>query len=110
MRRQAALSLIVVALFVTTAQAGAEEGEKKVSISQVPAKVKAAILKEVGEGKLVDIGELTDGDRKRYEIEMVLGGKEFDVLFSSDGKVLSKTFEGLKATGTGFGVAWTLAT
>jgi len=97
MRRLAALSVIVVALFVTAAQAGAEEGEKKVSISQVPAKVKAAILKEVGEGKLVDIGELTDGDSKRYEIEMVLGGKEFDVLFSSDGKVLSKTFEGLKA-------------
>ena len=75
----------------------AQEGEKKVSISQVPAKVKAAILKEVGDGKLVDIGESTKGENKLYEIEMVLGGKEFDVLFSSDGKVLKTTFEGPKA-------------
>ena len=45
----------------------------------------------------VDIGESTKGENKLYEIEMVLGGKEFDVLFSSDGKVLKTTFEGPKA-------------
>ena len=71
-------------------------GEVKVSIDQVPAKVRAAILKAVGDGRLVDIGEFTDGDVKTYEIEMVVDGKEYDVLFSSDGEILRRTFEGYK--------------
>ena len=74
----------------------AQEGEVKVSIEQVPAAVKAAILKEVGQGRLVDIGVFTRGGTKTYEIEMVQDGKEFDVLFAADGKVLKKTFEGYK--------------
>jgi hypothetical protein len=68
--------------------------EKKVSIDRVPAKVKAAILAEVGTGKLVDIGEITTpGGKTFYEIEMWIGGKEYDVLFSADGKVLKKEVE-----------------
>ena len=90
-----ALSVIILTISLFTALA--QEGEKKVGIDQVPAEVKAAILKEVGEGKLVDIGEFTEGQKKLYEIEMVVDGKEFDVLFSSEGKVLKKTFEGVKA-------------
>lgn len=85
--------LILTASFVP---AWAESGEKKVTIDQVPAKVKAAIIKRVGNGELVDIGQFTENGKKLYEIEMVAGGKEFDVLFSSDGKVLKETFEGLK--------------
>ncbi|MFQ6036713.1 MAG: PepSY-like domain-containing protein [Sedimentisphaerales bacterium] len=91
------VALSVIILTVSLVPTSAQEGEKKVSIDQVPAEVKAAILKQVGDGKLVDIGEFTKGEKKLYEIEMVVGGKEFDVLFSSDGKVLRKTFEGLKA-------------
>lgn len=90
-----ALSVIILTISLFTALA--QEGEKKVGIDQVPAEVKAAILKEVGDGKLVDIGEFTEGQKKLYEIEMVVDGKEFDVLFSSEGKVLKKTFEGVKA-------------
>ena len=91
---------VVFSIFVLTffaAVAPAQGGEQKVSIDQVPAKVRAAILKEVGAGRLVDIGQFTDGAKKTYEIEMVVDGKEFDVLFSSDGEVLKKTFEGDKA-------------
>jgi len=87
----------VIILAVSLVPALAQEGEKKVTIDEVPPEVKAAILKEVGDGKLVDIGEFTEGEKKLYEIEMVVEDKEFDVLFSSDGKVLKKTFEGLKA-------------
>ena len=92
--------LVVMALSVlmlTVSCALAQDGEKKVSINQVPAKVKVAILKSVGDGTLVDIGEVTERGKKLYEIEMVVGNKEYDVLFSSDGKILRKTFEGLKA-------------
>ncbi len=95
--RPAFVALSVLILTVSLVPVLAQEGEKKVTIDQVPAKVKAAILKEVGDGKLVDIGEFTEGRKKLYEIEMVVGGEEFDVLFSSEGKVLRKTFEGLKA-------------
>lgn len=93
------VALSVLMLTVSLAPALAQEGEKKVGIDEVPAEVKAAILKKVGDGKLVDIGEFTEGEKKSYEIEMVVGGEEFDVLFSSDGEVLKKTFEGLQAKG-----------
>jgi len=88
-------SIFVLTFFAVTARALG--GEEKVSIDQVPAKVRAAILKEVGAGRLVDIGQFTDGAKKTYEIEMVVDGKEYDVLFSNDGEILRKTFEGDKA-------------
>jgi hypothetical protein len=94
-----AVALSVPVLTVSVALALAQAGEKKVSLDEVPAKVRAAILKAVGGGRLVDIGEFTEGEAKVYEIEMVVDGKEFDVLFASDGKVLRKTFEGFKAEG-----------
>ena len=88
--------LILPVLAISAAPAWAQEGEKKVSIDKVPDRVKAAVLEVVGDGRLVDIGEITKGGKKFYEIEMVVDGKEFDVLFSSTGKVLKRTFEGYK--------------
>ncbi len=67
--------------------------EKKVSIDDVPKAVKKAILKAVGKGKLVDIGEFKIKGNKYYEIEMIVDGKEYDVLFDENGKVLRKTCE-----------------
>ncbi len=95
--RLVVVALSVLMLTASLVPALAQEGEKKIGIDQVSARVKAAILKEVGDGKLVDIGVFTQEDRKVYEIEMVVDNKEFDVLFSSAGKVLRRTFEGLKA-------------
>lgn len=106
MRRTLGLAAAVMAGIVimlgmiyapVTAMSGEEAAERKVTIDQVPAKVKAAILDAVGDGELVDIGEITEGGKKYYEIEMVIDGKEYDVLFDSDGKVLKKTFEGYKS-------------
>ncbi len=90
-----ALGILMLTVFLVPASA--QEGEKKVGIDQVPARVKAAILEAVGDGKLVDIAEFTEGGKKLYEIEMVVAGAEYDVRFSSDGELLRKTFEGLKA-------------
>jgi hypothetical protein len=88
----AAITLLVV-------PAGAQETEKKVSIEQVPKKVREAILKQVGHGRLVDIGKFTGGKEVLYEIEMVVDGKEWDVLFAEDGTVRRRTFEGYKSGG-----------
>lgn len=90
----AMLAVLIVAFAASPAHAQANE--KKITIDKVPAKVKAAILQAVGNGRLVDIGEFTDGHTKTYEIEMVVDGKEYDVLLSADGEVLRKTFEGTK--------------
>ncbi len=68
--------------------------ERKVSIDQVPDEVRAAILEAVGEGTLVDIGEISAPDGKTYyEIEMWLDGREYDVLFDADGKLLKREAE-----------------
>lgn len=73
----------------------AQSNETKVGIDDVPAPVKEAILKAVGEGRLVDIGEFVeDGRVVHYEIEMYVDGQEYDVLFAPDGKVLDKIHEG----------------
>lgn len=91
------LALLVLSVVVCiVATSFADEGETKVSIDKVPSAVKTAIQNAVGDGKLVDIGEFTKGDTKTYEIEMVVDGKEFDVLFSAAGEVLNKRFEGVK--------------
>ena len=99
MWRQTGRMAVPASVFVLAccaAVARAQSGEKKVALDQVPAKVRTAIQREIGDGRLVDIGEFTEGNTKTYEIEMVVDGREFDVLFSSDGAVLRKTFEGLK--------------
>jgi len=82
------------------AGSGAQVSEKKVKIDEVPVKVKAAIRKAVGAGKLVDIGVFSgEGGKNLYEIEMVVADREYDVLFDAEGKVLRKTFEGVKRGG-----------
>jgi hypothetical protein len=86
---------IVIVLGVMCSLAWSQSNEKKVGIDNVPAPVKEAILKAVGKGKLVDIGEfIEDGKVVHYEIEMIVNGEEYDVLFAPNGDVLSKVHEG----------------
>lgn len=94
--RMVVVALSIPVLIASVAPAWAQAGEEKVSIDQVPERVREAILTAVGDGRLVDIGVFTEGEKKVYEIEMVVDGKEFDVRFSADGKELKRTFEGEK--------------
>lgn len=71
-----------------------EPGEKKITIDQVPAPAKAAILKAVGDGRIVDIGEITDGGKViRYEVECIKGGQEIDIVVAPDGRLLTSRQE-----------------
>jgi len=75
----------------------AQAGEKKTTIDDVPMAVRAAILERVGDGKLVDIGVYQKDGHTVYEVEMVVGGKEYDVQFAEDGTALGGSFEGDKS-------------
>jgi hypothetical protein len=86
---------VVIMLGMMCSVAWSQSNEVKVGIDDVPAPVKEAILKTVGRGRLVDIGEFVEGGRTvHYEIEMHVDGQEYDVLFAPDGKVLDKIHEG----------------
>ena len=64
-----------------------EENEEKVSIDQLPAAVKATILMEAKGGTIKEIErELEDG-KIVYEAEVVIDGKEVEVLVTPTGEV-----------------------
>jgi hypothetical protein len=70
-------------------------GERKVSLEQVPAAPRAAILKAVGDGKIVDIGEIREkGKVVRYDVECIKGGREIDIVVAPDGRLLTERHEG----------------
>ena len=73
---------------------GGKKTEKDVTIDQVPAAVKATILKEAGDNKIEEIEEVSrDGKVVYYEAEWKSGGKEIEIKVDPSGKLLSKEVE-----------------
>jgi len=84
----------LVAVSLSTALAEGKKTEKDVTIDQVPAAVKATILKEAGDNKIDEIEEVSrDGKVIYYEAEWTSGGKEIEIEVAPDGKLLSKETE-----------------
>ena len=79
-------------LFASPVSAGkAKKQEKEVTIEQVPAKVKATILREAGQNKVTEIEETSvDGKVVYYEAESKIDGKEVEITVAPDGKLLKK--------------------
>ncbi|MHC4982976.1 MAG: hypothetical protein ACYTF6_07390 [Planctomycetota bacterium] len=78
------------------ARAEAEEGdndEKTLTIDQVPAAVKATILKEAGNNEIKEIEEETEDGQTVYEAEWIADGKEVEIEVAPDGKLLEKEVE-----------------
>ena len=78
------------------ARAEEKEGgddEKKLTIDQVPAPVKATILKEAGNNEIKEIEKETENGQTVYEAEWVADGKEVDIKVAPDGKLLKKEIE-----------------
>ncbi len=73
---------------VATQQLG--EDEISVSIDQVPAAVKAALLAEAQGGTINEIEMETENGQAVYEADVVLDGKEVEVKVAADGTVLGK--------------------
>jgi hypothetical protein len=91
--------LLLLAIFVVTACSEgnlmqAQESETKVKLEQVPAPVRKAIEQAVGDGKLIDIGEIRTDATSTFEIEIQRDGKEIDVTFDASGREIARTVEG----------------
>ncbi len=72
---------------VATQQLGGDD-EVSVSIDQVPAAVKAALLAQGGTINEIEVE--TENGQAVYEAEVVIDGKEVDIEVTADGTVLGK--------------------
>ena len=61
-----------------------------VPLEQVPAAVRAAIERELGDGRLEEIDRETRDGRRVYEVEFTRNDKEHEVLIAEDGTVLER--------------------
>ncbi len=62
--------------------------EQSLSLKDLPRAVRATIKKHAAGGKITEIEKDTVNGTVRYEAEVVLNGREFDILFSATGKYL----------------------
>ena len=69
------------------------EQERDVTIDEVPAAVKATILKEAGDNEIEEIEEETKNGVTTYEAEWHEGGKEIEIKVAPDGKLLAREVE-----------------
>lgn len=90
------VGILLLALTILAVQANAapaadeEEKEREVTLKEVPAKVKATILKAAKENKIKEIEEVV---LKLFEAEWTKGEKTTEVFITPDGKVLMKKVE-----------------
>ena len=91
-KRTMLLSLISLCLIgVLTLVAWAEEEE--VTLDQVPAAVKATILKESAGGKITEIERETKNGQTLYEAEFLLDGQKIEIKIAPDGSLLGREIE-----------------
>jgi uncharacterized membrane protein YkoI len=76
-------------------EAWAEKGKKeeKVTLDQVPAAVKATLLKEAKDAKIEEIEKETKNGTTTYEAKFVADGKTVEVKVASDGTLLKRKVE-----------------
>ena len=92
MRTSKAMLMVVgcFALGFFAISALAQEKEEKVSLEQTPAAVKAAIQKEAGAGKIIEIEREMKGGKEVYEAEILIDGQKYEIKIAADGTVLGK--------------------
>ena len=69
------------------------EDEEEFSIDQVPAPVRATILKEAEGGTIEEIDVEDEDGQKVYEADAIINGQEVEIRVAEDGKLLSKQVE-----------------
>jgi uncharacterized membrane protein YkoI len=72
---------------------GDEENEEEVSLDNVPAAVKATILKEAAGAEIEEVVKETEDGQTVYEAEVIINGQEADIKVAADGTLLGKEVE-----------------
>jgi len=67
--------------------------EKEVALDQVPAPVRATILKEAGTNTIDEIEKETENGVTMYEAEWKVDGKEVEIKVTPDGKIVAREKE-----------------
>ena len=83
-KRSVTAMLIGMGMMGGLAVTGLADDEEEVSIDQVPAAVKATILKETANGKITEIERETEKGQTVYEVEFILDGKEIEKLLKGE--------------------------
>jgi uncharacterized membrane protein YkoI len=87
-----AVGLSVVGLLTLVAWA-TQVHEEEVTLDQVPAAVKATILKESAGGKITEIERETKHGKVTYEAEFIINGREVEIEIAPDGTILGRETE-----------------
>ena len=72
---------------------GADEKETPVTMDQLPAPVKATLMKEAGNGKVEEIDKETENGRTIYEADVMLDGKKWEIKIDQDGQLIRKALD-----------------
>jgi uncharacterized membrane protein YkoI len=86
------IGLGVVGMLTFGAWAGRAD-EEEVALEQVPAAVRATILKESAGGRITEIERETTNGKTVYEAEFVLNGDEIEIKVAPDGTLLGREVE-----------------
>ena len=86
------IGLSVVGMMTFGAWAGNAD-EEEVTLEQVPAAVKATILKESAGGKITEIEREMKNGKTVYEAEFILNGDEIEIKVAPDGTLLGRKVE-----------------
>jgi uncharacterized membrane protein YkoI len=95
MMKEIAVALLLGFLIVDAPirSAGAKEKEETVTLADVPPAVRTAIETESRGGELKKIERVTKKKKVVYELELLKGGQELEVVIAEDGTVLKRKIE-----------------
>jgi len=77
-----------------------DEEDEKVLFDDLPPAVRATLEKHAASGRITEIEKETEEGETVYEAEVILDGKEVDIIVSAEGKYLGKEQEGEEAQKT----------
>ena len=76
-----------------------EDAEVKVAFAQLPAAVQATLTKEAGGAAIKEADEEEKDGKKVYEADVMIGGKNMEVVVAADGTLVSKKEDNEAAEG-----------
>ena len=85
----AALAASAISCVATVPADEENESEGHVSISEIPAAARDAILRHVGSGRLMDVVETTEGGQPVYRGRITNGTHRFTIWVDAVGKILN---------------------